>query len=76
MTDMFGNWLNGVDIASKEQFRTDICALIWAIWNCRNDIVFTKKYECEFLTDYLYGYILDPRVVLSFARDPAGAYGF
>jgi hypothetical protein len=33
VTNMFGNWLNRVDKASKEHIRTGICALMWAIWN-------------------------------------------
>jgi hypothetical protein len=49
VTNMFGNWLNGVDKRSKEQIRTGICALMWAIWNCRNDIVFNKSTNSHFL---------------------------
>jgi hypothetical protein len=26
-----------------------ICALIWAIWNCRNDLVFNKDRNAHFL---------------------------
>jgi hypothetical protein len=34
---------------SKEQIRTGICALMWAIWNCRNDMVFNKSTNSHFL---------------------------
>jgi hypothetical protein len=46
---MFENWLNGIDKASKEQICTVIYVLMWAIWNCRNDIVFNKSTDAHFL---------------------------
>jgi hypothetical protein len=46
---MFGNWLNGVEKQTKAQICVGICALIWAIWNCRNDLVFNKKGTAHFL---------------------------
>jgi hypothetical protein len=46
---MFGNWLNGVDKISKGHIRTGICALMWAIWNGRNDIVFNRSSNAKFL---------------------------
>jgi hypothetical protein len=49
VTNMFGNWLNGVEKKSKAQIRTGICALMWAIWNCRNDLVFNKCRNAHFL---------------------------
>jgi hypothetical protein len=49
VTNMFGNWLNGVDKISKGHIRTGICALMWAIWNCRNDIVFNRSSNAKFL---------------------------
>src|SRR5438552_2387372 len=39
---MFVSWLNGVDKHTKAQIRIGISAFLWAIWNCRNDIVFNK----------------------------------
>ena len=29
--------------------RIGICALLWAIWNCRNDIIFNRKIFINFL---------------------------
>jgi hypothetical protein len=49
VTNMFGNWLNGVDKVSKFRIRIGFCALMWAIWNCRNDIVFNKSTNSNFL---------------------------
>jgi hypothetical protein len=37
---MFGKWLNGIDKSSKARIRIGVCAIVWAIWNCRNDIIF------------------------------------
>jgi hypothetical protein len=39
---MFGNWLNKIEKKTKAQICVGIHALEWAIWNCRNDIVFNK----------------------------------
>jgi hypothetical protein len=36
---MFRKWLNGIDKTSKAQIRIGVCALVWAIWNCQNDII-------------------------------------
>jgi hypothetical protein len=43
ITNMFGNWLNGVDKTSKNRIRIGVSALCWSIWRCRNDIVFNKS---------------------------------
>ena len=39
---LFGNWLRGVDKKEKVQIRVGICALLWAIWNIRNDFIFNN----------------------------------
>jgi hypothetical protein len=43
ITNMFGNWLNGVDKKSKERIRSGVSALCWSIWKCRNNIIFNKS---------------------------------
>ena len=48
-TDMFENWLNGVEKKLKAQIRVGTCALLWSIWKCRNDIVFNKGGYPNFL---------------------------
>jgi hypothetical protein len=49
ITNMFGNWLNGVDKDDKARIRIGISALCWSIWNCRNDMVFNKIDSTHFL---------------------------
>jgi hypothetical protein len=49
VTNMFGNWLNGVDKKTKVRIRVGVCALVWAIWNCRNDVVFNRAVTPNFL---------------------------
>jgi hypothetical protein len=43
ITNLFGNWLNGVAKKDKGHIRVGVRALLWAIWNVRNDFVFNKK---------------------------------
>ena len=42
VTNLFGNWLSGVDKDTKANIHIGVCAFLWAIWNCRNDLVFNK----------------------------------
>ena len=49
IANMFGYWLMGVDKKSKDRIRIGICAFIWAVWNCRNDVVFNKITNANFL---------------------------
>jgi hypothetical protein len=32
ITNLFGNWLNGVAKKDKGHIRAGMCALLWAIW--------------------------------------------
>ena len=49
VTNMFGRWLNGVHRKDKARIRIGISAMCWAIWNCRNDIIFNKQTGTNFL---------------------------
>ena len=49
ITNLFGNWLNGVDKKTKANIHVGVCAFLWAIWNCRNDVVFNKTGAGHFL---------------------------
>jgi hypothetical protein len=40
ITNLFGNWLNIIDNKTKKQIRIGVCALVWIIWNCRNEVLF------------------------------------
>ena len=46
---MFSDWLVGVDKKTKAHIRIGVCAFLWTIWNCRNDIVFNKTGVVHFL---------------------------
>jgi RsiW-degrading membrane proteinase PrsW (M82 family) len=39
---MFGNWLNNQHKDVKHLIWVGVAAICWAIWKCRNDIVFKK----------------------------------
>jgi hypothetical protein len=46
---MFRNWLNGIDKSAKARIRIGVCALVWAMWNCQNDIIFNNAKCSPFL---------------------------
>jgi hypothetical protein len=62
VTNMFGNWLTGLDKHEVKNIRIGACAIVWALWNTRNG--------------YPNGYALDPYVVLSSTIGAAGCHGF
>jgi hypothetical protein len=47
--NLFGNWLQGAIVSDKINIRVGACALLWAIWNTRNDFVFNKQKKYSFL---------------------------
>jgi hypothetical protein len=49
ISHLFGNWLQGVSKEDKVQIRVGACALLWAIWNVRNDFVFNISSKTSFL---------------------------
>jgi hypothetical protein len=49
ITNLFGNWLNGIGKKTKALIRVGVCALVWAIWNCCNDVVFNRVSKPNFL---------------------------
>jgi hypothetical protein len=38
ISNMFGNWLNGVDKTDKARIRIGVSALCWSIWTCQNNL--------------------------------------
>jgi hypothetical protein len=46
---MFENWLYKIDKISKAQIRLGVCALLWVIWTCRNDVIFNDTNRVQFL---------------------------
>ena len=49
INNLFGNWLKGIPKGNLKQIRVGVCAVIWAIWNVRNDHVFNKPKQTSFL---------------------------
>jgi hypothetical protein len=43
VSNLFGTWLWGLDKEQKLLALTGAAAICWAIWRCRNDIVFDRK---------------------------------
>ena len=48
VTNLFGNWLYGVGKDTKASIRIGMCAFLWVIWNCRNDVVFNNAKAGQF----------------------------
>jgi hypothetical protein len=69
VNNLFDNWLNGVSKKDKGYIRVGVCALLWVIWNVRNDFVFNKKKFPIFSVGHTYGCPLNPYVVLSSVKD-------
>ena len=49
VANLFGNWLRGVDKKEKVQIRVGVCAMLWAIWNTRNDVIFNSANISSFM---------------------------
>jgi hypothetical protein len=46
---MFGSWMLGVNLMTKKLILTVVSVLCWAIWTCRNDLIFDKKKSFTYL---------------------------
>jgi hypothetical protein len=75
VNNLFRSWLKGIPKKDLNQIRVGVCAIIWAIWNPRNDFIFNKQKNTHF-TGYSYGYPQDPYGVLSPTRGAAGGNRF
>ena len=49
ITNMFGNWLRGMQKIDKARVRVGVCAILWSLWTCRNDLVFNKSKRMNYL---------------------------
>jgi hypothetical protein len=68
VTNLFGNWLKSIPNNDVIQVRVGVCAIIWALWNTRNDLVFNKPKKmlsCKLFlwlpTRFVYGPISNKR---------------
>ena len=43
IANIFGNWVNGIDNKLKTILRVGALAVIWLLWLCRNDKIFSDK---------------------------------
>ena len=76
IASLFGMWLAGVDQITAARIRIGICALIWAIWNCRNDMIFNIQHFLNILAGHLQSYNMDPYIVLTHSYGLQGAFGY
>ena len=49
ISHMFDSWLAGVAPKTAAHIRVGACALLWALWNCRNDVAFNRQTITNFL---------------------------
>jgi hypothetical protein len=49
ITNLFGNWLSGINKNDANQIRVGVCPTVWALWNARNDHVLKKLKASSFL---------------------------
>jgi hypothetical protein len=49
ITNLFGNWLNGIAKKDLVNIRVGVCSIVWDIWNVRNKVVFNKPKSQPFL---------------------------
>ena len=65
-----------VDNITAARIQIGICALMWAIWNCRNDMIFNRQHTLTFYVGHLQSYRMDPYVVLTHSYGLQGAFGY
>jgi hypothetical protein len=47
--NLFGNWLKGIPKKDLIKIRVGVGAVIWTMWNTRNDFIFNKLKTSSFL---------------------------
>jgi hypothetical protein len=76
ITNMFGNWLNGVPKNATARIRIGVSALCWSIWTCQNNIIFNTQKNSIFFYRLFGWCALDLYMVLPPSGGSAGAYGY
>lgn len=74
ISNMFGRWLNAMEKSLKSLILVDSCAICWSIWNCRNDLVFNRKFPI-YAGDLLGG-VLAPYLIPTASDGGQGFYEF
>jgi hypothetical protein len=64
---MLYNWLRGVDLKLKYKIWVGTVSMCWAIWICRNDVVFNNARASTPLHVVFRGNVLD-RVLDAFTK--------
>ena len=49
VSTLFGTCPVGIESETARHIRVGACALLWAIWNCRNDLAFNRITTIHFL---------------------------
>jgi hypothetical protein len=49
IANLFANWLSNLNKNDVKLIRIGVCAIVWALWNARNDHVFNKPKASSFL---------------------------
>jgi hypothetical protein len=49
VTNLFGNWLKGIPKKEVMQIRVGVCAIVWTMWNVRNNFIFNNPKSLTFL---------------------------
>ena len=73
---LFGTWLDGIEFDTARHIHVGVCALLWAIWNCRNDLAFNRTTNIHFFAGYLLSHCDDPYVVATHSDGGQGAFGY
>jgi hypothetical protein len=72
ITNRFGNLLNGIDKKINDRIHVGVCALVWTIWNCWNEVVFNRCANPNFSTGNSQGDFIDTSVVISIPMEQRG----
>ena len=73
---LFGTWLDGLDSETARHIRVGVCALLWAVWNYRNHLVFNRITKNSFIAGYLTCYYTHPYVVATHSDGGQGVFGY
>jgi hypothetical protein len=58
IADIYGVWLQQINLKMRPQVCVGVCAIFWYIWLCRNDAVFDENIIFLF-AGYFHDHLLD-----------------